>query len=201
MARLCISEISGYTMPRRQPRKAEHGVELVQEWPRASMRSTVTPIFFGEVEPAAPWCAGRNSCSGGIKVTNVMPAGKPFERAEDARERSRSRPGIPRPAAFASAETSSLTWRVLRRGSSRAWRRCDRRRRTCVRCGRDRCPRRRTPRRFSLVGLVGVGAHPSLRYLSAQLHDEVEVLVQLGARGPRSCHDKNRQEFGRRGLI
>ena len=58
---------------------------------------------------------------------------------------------------------------VVRRGSSRARRGCGPRRRTCARCGTDRCPRRRISRATrASVGVSALARTPSLRTLSAQ---------------------------------
>ena len=80
-------------------------------------------------------------------------------RAEDALEvvalhrqdlRQRARAGRPR----------------RRRGSSRAPRGCGPARRTCARCGRGRCPRRRSARATrGVVRRVGVGAHLQAAHL------------------------------------
>ena len=56
-----------------------------------------------------------------------------------------------------------------RPGSSRAPPGCGPRRRTCARCGRDRCPRRRNaPTAFASVGVSALARTPSRRTLSAQ---------------------------------
>ena len=59
-----------------------------------------------------------------------------------------------------------------RRGSSRERRRCGRPRRTCARCGRGRCPARRTrARRGRPCGVSALARTPIRRNESAQVHE------------------------------
>ena len=141
---------------------AEHRVELVQ--PRRRARAP-SPTSLADRLRRARRCprrsCGRNSCSGGSSRRIVT--GRPSIARKSPSKSSRW---------IGSSLASALRAALARRrpGSSRAPRRCARRRRTCARCGTGRCPRRRSARAAcARRRRVGVGAHArAARTSSAQ---------------------------------
>ena len=147
-------------MARRQPRKPSIGLNSCELLARGASS------FFGSAPIAAATSAissspcGRNSCSGGSSSRIVT--GRPLHDLEQLDE-------------IAALHRQELGERRAARssrrrpGSSRAPRGCGPRRRTCARCGRARCLRRRTsPRRRASAGVSALARTPSLRTLSAQ---------------------------------
>jgi hypothetical protein len=66
----CISVISGYSMPRRQPRKPSMGLNSCMLSTLALIRSTGIPLFW-DTSRMSSSVLGRNSCSGGSRVRMV----------------------------------------------------------------------------------------------------------------------------------
>jgi hypothetical protein len=78
--------ISGYLMPRRQPRKPSIGLNSCSSCTRCMIFSTGMPSFRARSICCSLEC-GRNSCSGGSRKRMV--AGKPLQGLEDAEEVAR----------------------------------------------------------------------------------------------------------------
>ena len=182
MARTCISLISGRVMPRRHAAQAEHRVAS-----RACSATFLSRASFslelrraccpGRAAPlprrAAPRRTGRNSCSGGSM--SRMIDRQAVHRPEDALE-------------VLLLDREELVEGVLARLGVRRWRGSSaarsagaRPRRTCARCGRGRCPRRRTrgPLRRR-AGSRRSPRRPGCRIASAQPRSGAHLVGHLG---------------------
>ena len=137
-ARACISEISGYTMPRRQPRKPEHRVELVE------FLDALFDLLDGHAH-----LLGQVLLRGVLVREELVQ--RRVEEADGGREAFEGLEDAGEVALLVGQELGqgrSCGRPRCRRGSSRAWRRCGCLRRTCARCGSGRCRWRRRRRRF-----------------------------------------------------
>ena len=134
-------------MPSRQPRWPSIGLTSCSLCGARLDLGDVDAEVLGHLLHARHRSCGRNSCSGGS--SRRMVTGRPSMISKSSTKSSRCIGRI-----LASALRAAL--RRRRPGSSRARRRCGRPRRTCARCGRGRCPRRRT--RAPCAASCGVSA-------------------------------------------
>ncbi len=146
-------------MPRRQPR-----------WPSIGLNSCSSCTLFAIFVPRDAQLVRQRVLLRVVvrqefmqrRIEQADGRGQAVQRVEDANK------VIPSGTAAAWRGPSS-DLRYSRPGSSRAWRRFDRPRRTYVRCDRARCPRRRKPMAFSTCsGVSEFVRMSSLRHLSAQ---------------------------------
>ncbi len=104
IARACIAVISGYTSPRRQPRKPSIGLNSCSCFTRSATSLALIPSACA----ASAWpfsSCGRNSCSGGSSVRIVT--GKPFIARKMPSKSARWKPSSGRSAFSRSLMTGS----------------------------------------------------------------------------------------------
>ena len=173
-------------MPRRQPRWPSIGLDscsMAARWRDRRRRRCRRPR---RPRRSRPSVCGRNSCSGGSSSRIVT--GRPVMMRKISTKSSRC---------IGSSLASAARRPALVVGQDHLAHRDDAvgRRRTCARCGRGRCPRRRSARAVrASVGRVGVGAHLQRADRVGPAHQRREIAGQLAAgssaprpASPRRC--------------